>query len=156
MTSKTERVGFLARCSKTALHVCLCGSGMGKVPALAEEWGTDAIGVMWRLKKPLGTPPRELKPIGTVLAGFMYCWHSHYSADGAVVADSNASPELYGYKCFLQRVSLVPLPYRDCRPGLLCSHTQTVTVTGGFEVHSPKPLSRNSQCVCCLPLSIFT
>jgi len=27
------------------------GAGMGKVPALAEEWGTDAIGVMWRLKK---------------------------------------------------------------------------------------------------------
>ena len=41
---------------------------MGKVPALTQEWGEEAIGVMWRLKKQL-----VCKQIASLLEGFAAC-----------------------------------------------------------------------------------
>ena len=121
---------------------------MGKVSALSEEWGTDAIGVMWRLKKQLGSQ-RELKPRGTALAENMcpQAWESRNA--GALLALSLQQTE-QGFFCTAFLLS------KHCQPGLQCTRAQTVTLKGGCRPQSPRPLSLNEQCAVPPSLHIFS
>mmetsp|Transcript_34663 Transcript_34663/g.79860 ORF Transcript_34663/g.79860 Transcript_34663/m.79860 type:complete len:526 (-) Transcript_34663:45-1622(-) len=48
------------------------GAGMGKVSALTQEWGSEAIGIMWRIKKCLDE--HEILNPGKLLPSRKACW----------------------------------------------------------------------------------